>query len=217
MGAGTNSAGSFHIESHTALLHQLPAVTVAARTLDAVVVPTIRPQSLRPAALLAKELGCALVVLCSTQEQARRALLKRESSPDSVLVTYIPKSAEGRLLPSRLMFRHPQKDIARSCHIDIARKRNVGMMLARLCGWRTIMYLDDDIRGLTASAVSDAARLSEGYSAVGFQIGHFPDNSVVCHAYRLSGRNQDVFPGGSALVVAVDRYYSLSRFQPDLG
>jgi hypothetical protein len=159
--------------------------------------------------MLAKELGCALVVLCSTQEQARRALLKRESSPDSVLVTYITKSAEGRLLPSRLMFRHPQKDIARSCHIDIARKRNVGMMLARLCGWRTIMYLDDDIRGLTASAVSDAARLSEGYSAVGFRIGHFPDNSVVCHAYRLSGGNQDVFPGGSALVVDADRCHSL--------
>ena len=208
LGAGTKSADSFHIESHKALLQQPPAAA-AGRTLDAVIVPTIRPQSLRPAAMLAKELGCALVVLCSTQEQAGRASLELGYSSDSVLVTSVPRSTEGRLLPSRLMFRHPQNDIARSCHIDIARKRNVGMMLARLCGWRTIMYLDDDIRGVMASAVSGVARLSSGFSAAGFQIGHFPDNSVVCHAYRLSGGNQDIFPGGSALVVDADRYHSL--------
>jgi hypothetical protein len=208
LGAGSNLGDSFHIESHATLL-QKPAVDkVARRALDAIVVPTIRPQSLRTATLLASEIGCALVVLCSTPEQARRALSKWGPAGDNMLVTYVPRSVEDKL-PSRLTFRHPQKDIARSCHIDIARKRNVGMLLARLCGWRTIMYLDDDIRDLTASAVSYAAGLTTSFQAAGFEISHFPDNSVVCHAHRLTGGKQDIFPGGSALVIDVAHCDSL--------
>ncbi|MGE5292112.1 MAG: hypothetical protein ACM3ML_33995 [Micromonosporaceae bacterium] len=98
---------------------------------------------------------------------------------------------------------HPELEIEPFCHADIARKRNVGLLLARLCGWRTIMYLDDDIRDLTASAISAAADLTDHYQAVGFEIGHFPDNSVICHAHRLAGGKQDIFLGGSALVIDV--------------
>jgi hypothetical protein len=92
---------------------------------------------------------------------------------------------------------------ATSCHIDIARKRNLGLLLARLCDWRTIMFLDDDIGALTVGAVSTAAGLAARFQAVGFKINHYPDNSVVCHAHRLAGGTQDVFPGGSALVIDV--------------
>ena len=119
-------------------------------------------------------------------------------------MTHVPRSVEDKL-PSRLTFQHPEKDIARSCHIDIARKRNVGLQLARLCGWRTVMFLDDDIRDLTASAVSQAAGLTACFQAVGFEISQYPDNSVVCHAHRLTGSKQDVFPGGSALVIDAAR------------
>jgi hypothetical protein len=154
--------------------------------------------------LLASELDCALVVLCSTPEQVRRALANSGRACGDTLVTHVPRSVEDKL-PSRLMFCHPEKDIARSCHIDIARKRNVGVLLARLCGWRTVMFLDDDIRELSASAASRAAGLTACFQAVGFEISHYPDNSVVCHAHRLSGGKQDVFPGGSALVIDVAR------------
>jgi len=204
LGAGSNLGDSVHIESHAALLQQPTAAVVAGSGLDAVVVPTIRPESLDSAASLASEIGCSLVVLCSTPEQAQRALPERGWPGDDTLVTYVPVSVEDEL-PLRLTSRHPEKYIARSCHVDIARKRNVGLLLARLCGWRTIMYLDDDIRGMTVDAVSAAAGMTVGSWAVGFEVSHYPDNSVVCHAHRLAGGKQDVFPGGSALVVDVAR------------
>jgi len=78
-----------------------------------------------------------------------------------------------------------------------------------MCGWRSIMYLDDDIRSLTATAVARAAGMLGQFQAVGFEIGDFPDNSVVCHAHRLAGARQGVFPGGSALLVDVARSDSL--------
>jgi hypothetical protein len=204
LGAGSNLGDSCHIESHAALLQQPALEEGPERALDAIVVPTVRPQSLRTAAVLAGELGCALVVLCSTPEQARRALLKCGQAGNSMLVTHVPRSIEDKL-PSRLTSQHPEKDIARSCHIDIARKRNVGLLLARLCGWHTVMFLDDDIRDLTVSAVSLAAGLTARFQAVGFEISHYPDNSVVCHAHRLTGGKQHVFPGGSALVIDAAR------------
>jgi hypothetical protein len=209
--AGSNVGDSFHIDSHAALLPQPPrGAGVAQRAVDALVVPTIRPDSVEPAADLARDLGCPLVVLCSTPDQAERALLRCEPSAGRMLVTHVPPSLdEDDGLLSFLTSVHPENDIERSCHVDIARKRNVGLLLARLCGWRTIMYLDDDIRDLAADAIARAASLTERFPAVGFQISDYPDNSVVCHAYRLTGGNQGTFPGGSALLVDTTRYDAL--------
>jgi len=206
--AGTDLDSSFHIESHAALLQQPAAAEASGRVLDAIVVPTIRPQSLRTAAVLADEIGCSLVVLCSTPEQAGQANAACGTPTDDVLVTWVPESVEDNWLPF-LTTVHPENEIERSCHTDIAGKRNVGLLLARMCGWRTIMYLDDDIRGLTEVAVSRAAALTAHFRAAGFEISHYPDNSVVCHAYRLIGGKQGTFPGGSALVVDVGHCDSL--------
>ena len=202
MDAGSNLGDSFHIESHATLLQQPAGAEAVPRLLDAIIVPTIRPASLGPATMLASEIGCALVVLCSTPGQAGQALAACEAADGETLVTYLPRSIDDDLL-SFLTSAHPETDIEPSCHVDIARKRNAGLLLARLCGWRTIMYLDDDIRDLTASAVSGAAALTRCFQAVGFGINYYPDNSVVCHAHRLAGSPQDTFPGGSALVVDV--------------
>ncbi|MEV0666397.1 hypothetical protein ACIBI3_20170 [Actinomadura luteofluorescens] len=86
-------------------------------------------------------------------------------------------------------------------HSDIAMKRNVGLLLARLCGWRTILFLDDDIRGMDPSFIAWAAGLTGWYPVIGFQILDFPDNSLVCHANRVSGGEQVPFVGGCALFV----------------
>lgn len=202
MDAGSNLGDSFHIESHATLLQQSAGAEAVPGLLDAIIVPTIRPASLGPATMLASEIGCALVVLCSTPGQAAQALPACEATGGEALVTYVPRSIDDDLL-SFLTSAHPENDIEPSCHVDIARKRNAGLLLARLCGWRTIMYLDDDIRDLTASAVSRAAALTTCFQAAGFGISYYPDNSVVCHAHRLAGGQQDTFPGGSALVVDV--------------
>jgi hypothetical protein len=201
---GTNVGNSFHIESHAALLQQQPVdVDVPGRALDAIIVPTIRPQSLQTAATLARDIGCSLVVLCSTPEQAGRAQAECEPLAHDACVTWIPQSVEDNWL-TFLTTVHPENEIEPSGHADIARKRNVGLLLARLAGLRTVMYLDDDIRDLTVSSVLYAAALTSRFPVVGFEIGHYPDNSVVCHAYRLVDGNQSTFPGGSALVVDVE-------------
>lgn len=90
--------------------------------------------------------------------------------------------------------------------LDIARKRNVSLMLAHLISWRTITYLDDDIRDLTTTAVARAADLMTRFQAVGFEISHYPYDSVVCHAHRLTDGNRGVFPGGSALLIDFMNY-----------
>jgi hypothetical protein len=109
--------------------------------------------------------------------------------------------SDGQL--SFLTSAHPDIEKETSAHVDIARKRNVGLLLARMCGWRTIMYLDDDIRSLTSAAVISAAAQAGPYRAIGFEVDSYADNSVVCHAHRLAGADQGVFPGGSALLVDV--------------
>jgi hypothetical protein len=158
---------------------------------------------------LAAGIGCELVVLCSTENQARTVTVPRPA--DNVFVTYVRPEVGDRQLGFRAAV-HPDIEIEPSCHIDIARKRNIALLLARICGWRTVMYLDDDIRDLTYSAVIEATRLTETFRAASFRIEQFPDNSVICHAHRLAGAQQNVFPGGSALIVDVPQ--SDSFFPP---
>ncbi len=208
MGAASNGADSYHVESHDVLLRHPVGTPAPRRRLDAIVVPTIRPASLRPALTLAGELGCALVVLCSTPAQAASALAACGGAASGVHVTYVPASVEDDAL-NFLANEHPDTWAGPPRYSDIARKRNIGFLLARLSGWRTIMYLDDDIRDLSAAAVSAAAGLCANFQAAGFRIAHYPDNSVVCHAHRLSGGKQDIFPGGCALLVDVQRCDSL--------
>ena len=62
------------------------------------------------------------------------------------------------------------------------------------------MFLDDDI----AMNPVDLARLTsrlEDRPVAGFSCANYPDNSVVCHANRLSGAMQGVFVSGAALGV----------------
>jgi len=203
-----NEDGSCHIESHRTLLQQPPGIAAAGHEppphLDAIVVPTIRPWSLAPAVRLADELGCALVVLCSLADQVEQAWPTCQAHQGGVLVTHVPPLVQPELLGFATSG-HPEIEIEPSSHVDIARKRNVGLLLARLSGWQTVMFLDDDVTGMAASEVAAAAALTACYQAAGFRITDYPDNSVVCHAHRLAGGTQDVFPGGSALLVDTAR------------
>jgi hypothetical protein len=204
---------SFHIESHAGLVETRTtawadgsAVAAADRSaVDAVVVPTIRPQHLFAAAQLADGTDCVLLVLCSTSDQAERARAELSwMSRDRLFVFAVPPAYEHDLLCFRTAA-HPELEIDRSSHADIARKRNLGLLFARLCGWRIVFFLDDDIRSLSGAGLAAAAGLTKDVHAVGFNISQYPDNSVVCHANRLAGGKQDVFPGGSALIIDFDR------------
>ncbi|GAA2262758.1 hypothetical protein GCM10010402_17880 [Actinomadura luteofluorescens] len=188
-----------HIGSHIDLLADMSKVMSRAKPgkVDAIVVPTIHPQRVGPAIALAKALECKIVLLCSTDSQ-RREIEKIGRALHADTLTLVVPPGYG----------HPLLDFERRAmekHTDIAVKRNIGLLLARLCGWRTVFFLDDDIRGMEPSLIARAAGLTERYPVVGFQITDFPDNSIVCHANRVSGGVQSTFMGGNALLVDTTR------------
>ena len=94
---------------------------------------------------------------------------------------------------------------------DQSSKRNLALMLARMLGWSRILFLDDDITGLVPVGHAPGQRYAGHSQAVGLHVGGFPDHSVVCHAYRQSGGEQQAFIGGGALVVAAGEVRRFSR------
>ena len=91
-------------------------------------------------------------------------------------------------------------------------KRNLGLALAKMCQWTRILFLDDDI-SLSPEKVRSAARLLADYPVVGFQVKNFPVDSVMGHAKRLTGWEQDVFISGGSLLVDPQR---LNGFFPSI-
>ena len=84
---------------------------------------------------------------------------------------------------------------------DLSMKRNLGLVLARMLGWRRIFFLDDDIRDIAYPDLQRTVNMLGRFSAAGMRVTEFPDNSIVCHANRMTGGSQDVFVSGAALAV----------------
>jgi hypothetical protein len=85
--------------------------------------------------------------------------------------------------------------------VDTSLKRNLGLLIAVLAGWKRILFLDDDIVLPNPADVAAAAGLLGEHAVVGLANSGMPDNSVVCHALRDIGAAQQTFIGGGALVV----------------
>ena len=97
--------------------------------------------------------------------------------------------------------------------MDTSAKRNIGLMLCHMLGWKHVTFLDDDIEIPDPGDLERAAGLLDERNLVGLFVDGFPDNSVVCHAYRLAGGPQTSFIGGGAIVVETERTRS---FFPDI-
>jgi glycosyltransferase involved in cell wall biosynthesis len=193
--------------SHAALcrdMSRVPAPLGGSRAgcLDAIVVPASRPAThLEPAINLATRLGVLLVLLCSKQTRADEIAERASTSPGlRALVVEIPESWGHPDFPTETSseaFRTANADRAS----DLSAKRNIGLLLARLQGWNKIAFLDDDI---TISRPGNIARLAaqlDRHQVAGMIVRKHPDNSVVCHARRDAGLQQDVFLTGAALGV----------------
>jgi hypothetical protein len=174
-------------------------------TVDAIVVPTIRhPSWLGHAIRLAVALDCPLVTLHS----------RRWSRPDDAAALLLPTGVTYIVIDVDDTARLNLPDFATSALVkgtpfhratDLSAKRNTGLLLSRLMGWQRVVFLDDDIVVGGHKEVAAAAALLDDYDAVGMHIGGYPDNSVVCHAHRLTGGDQDSFVGGGALAVETTR------------
>lgn len=181
--------------------------------IDAIIVPTVRhPVRLETAKRLSADLGCTLVTLHSGKwTSANAASAQADVTPPrhiaidvrDLTALQLPDFQTTRLTTGTLFGRRK----------DTSAKRNLALMLAYLLDWQRIAFLDDDIAVSDSGDLSNAAGLLDTYNAVGLSIGGYPDNSVVCHAYRLIGGYQESFIGGGALAVETTRNRS---FFPDI-
>jgi hypothetical protein len=202
-----SNGGQLHHGSHRDLLWTGDHIEPA--SIDAVIVPTIRrPGYLLEAAQLAEALGCVLVTLHSKQwTSAERAMQRLPRSVELIAIDVAdvgqlnrPHWQTGQYLPDKIFPR-----LAKYPRTDLTAKRNLGLVLSRLLGWSSVMFLDDDITELNPDDVRRASGFLDTHNAAGLHVCGFHDHSVVCHAYRDAGGRQQSFIGGGALLVEVRR------------
>jgi hypothetical protein len=199
-------------ESHQDLLAHFDSARIPCAPLDAIIVPNGRPAAyLNHAINAAKLLDAHLVLLCSMRAGASSAALvaKREGvRVTAVDVDFLPDRVVPDFATDKLLrlsrFHRP---------VDTSLKRNLGLLLASFAGWKRILFLDDDIKLPNPGDLTAAAGLLDDHSVVGLANAGMPDNSVVCHALRDVGDDQDVFIGGGALVVGEAAF---SSFFPNI-
>ena len=175
------------------------------QSLDAIIVPASRPApNLDQAITLARAAGCWLLILCSQQLRGADAVRQLATrSYRKAIVIDVPASY------SHEMFRFPRlsaisRELPEERHLystDLSLKRNIGLAMARMLNWRRVFFLDDDIRDVGYPALQSTVNMLGSFAAVGLWITEYPDNSIVCHANRITGGSQDVFVSGAALAV----------------
>ncbi|MFD1366537.1 hypothetical protein [Actinoplanes sichuanensis] len=205
-------SGVGHHNSHRGLIQE-PGPVDRRAPVDAIIVPSGRPEfALVEAGRLAALLDATLLVLSSGYSRAR-AVPDRLARLSTLQVVAVDFPAAGvRDMPvletSTVLGRsHLQRKA------DTSAKRNLGLALARMSGWRNVVFLDDDIVVPDAADLERAVALLDVHDGVGLRLGGFPDNSVVCHANRETGELQDTFVGGGALAVPADR---IDSFFPEI-
>ena len=206
-----------HKDTHAGLLRH-PSTAGRDRTpVDAIIVPAARQATaLHAVFAVAKVLHTVLVVICSHAARAADAVAEAKKFDVDVIAIDNPSRS---LLP-RFRTTHAlagtrfEPSATRSDAIpDTSAKRNIGLLLARMAGWERIVFVDDDI-AIDAEAVREAVcLLGDEWHAVGLGNHGYPDNSVVCHAYRYAGGKQGAFIGAGALAVAVSK---VEAFFPDV-
>jgi hypothetical protein len=182
--------------------------------LDAIIVPASRDAAnLDHAAELARAAGCRLVVLCSLDAKGAAVAGRLASlGPGQAVVVDVHPGYRHELL--KFETTHLTREtLPRGCtnpNGDLSVKRNLGLLLARMAGWKRIFFMDDDIRGMRPGDLSLTVSMLDRFRVAGLRVDQYPDNSVVCHARRQTGDAQDVFIAGSVLAVNCD--YPVSFF-----
>jgi hypothetical protein len=171
--------------------------------IDAIIVPTVRSaEQLRYAARLAADANCQLVILYTDSFPSGLSSVLAELQQGKATVLALGSGVTHRLLD--LAAGMPQSLVS-SCALDISRKRNLGLLIGRACGWTRMLFLDDDIRRLNIVKLRSAAAHLRKYPVVGLQVIKYPDASAVGHARRLTGHRQEPFISGGSLLVNPQR------------
>jgi hypothetical protein len=213
------AAGIRQHDTHRSLVGQGEPATARAGALglDAIIVPAARPAAyLDHAVTLARAADCWLVILCSQQLRGIdvKEFLAARSFRRAIVVD-VPLGYSHDLLTFRGLL-SLKDDLPPVCDwyvTDLSMKRNIGLVLARMLGWQRVFFLDDDIRDIAYPDLRSTVGMLGSFSAASMWVTDFPDNSIVCHANRMTGASQDVFVSGAAL--AVDCFSDIGFF-PDI-
>ncbi|MFK4083998.1 hypothetical protein ACI2LF_07815 [Kribbella sp. NPDC020789] len=191
------------------------AVSQSRSRLDAIVVPAARPSSaLQNTINLSATMSVPLVVLCSRQTSVEQVADRVDKTLGArALVVEVPIGYE---IPGRsLLTSAPEfQEASAGRSSDLSVKRNLGLLLGRLRGWNKLLFVDDDISQLRPADIGRLSSLLDRHPVASMTTREYPDNSVVCHARRLAGFDQDIFVGGAVLGVHL-RHPELSFF-PDI-
>jgi hypothetical protein len=172
--------------------------------IDAIIVPTIRSaEQLSTAVDLAFQARCQLIALYTNSFPAGLPSILRRLKPGMVTPLALQSNVRHKAIDIGAAI--PQSMISFGA-LDISRKRNLGLLIGRACGWTRMLFLDDDIRRLNIAKLSSAAALLDDYPVVGLQVIQYPDASVVGHVRRLAGRKQDPFISGGSLLVDPQKF-----------
>lgn len=193
--------------SHDGLLDPSDRVAGNSR-FDAIVVPTNRPvKFLRDCIDLARGTTIPLIVVCSkrvTKDQVVDAMTGENIEGFAVELGWPPTNPLARI---SFATSTDQDLLAASFGRtrDLSTKRNLGLVIARMLGWRRLMFLDDDIYDVSKDAVAAIAAALDNHNVSVLIPDEYPDNSVACHAYRLGGGRQGKFASAGAMGVRCDR------------
>jgi glycosyltransferase involved in cell wall biosynthesis len=191
---------TLHHGSHHRLLTEEPTPEAGDAALDAIIVPTARPaEALSHVMQVAATIDVPVLVLCSKQATAYHAR-KVANNYDTAAWTVDVDDSLARRLPGSEFDRLLRAEGFGSIS-DLSLKRNLGLALARGAKWKRVLFLDDDIIIEEPGSLGAVAGLLDRYRAVGLANDGFPDNSVVCHAFRDAGGDQGTFIGGGAMMV----------------
>lgn len=174
--------------------------------IDAILVPTIRSaEQLLSAVKIAAKSGSHLVTLHTDSFPSRLASVLGELDRGSFTALALRSGARHPLLdlPASL----PQTLHSPSA-LDISRKRNLGLLIGRTCGWTRMLLLDDDIKWLNVEKLRAAASVLRGekYPIVGIQVTNkYPDASVIGHARRMVNYDYKPFISGGSLLINPQR------------
>ncbi len=171
-------------------------------------VPTNRPvHFLNGCFDLANQTGIRLIVACSkrvTKDEVVAAAAAR-----NVEVTAVDLSPQQANPFGEIFFDTSTDEeilaLTSGRTRDLSAKRNLGLAIARMCGWERLMFLDDDILRVTKSDVAALAAGLDNHNISVLIPNRYPDNSVVCHAHRLGGGRQGKFASAGAMGVRCDR------------
>lgn len=140
----------FEIQSYRDLLQfpDIPVSTIHTASgkrpiteplVDAIVVPTIRSaEHLRPAVQFAAESRCHLIVLYTGEPPTGLPAVLNVLKPGQVTVLTVRSGTKHHLLDLGASL--PQSLVAPPA-LDISRKRNLGLLIGRVCGWTRMLFL----------------------------------------------------------------------------